>query len=104
MSSPSKQQQLTPTRQLTPRRHLLSSGEEPTTTGSDIVYAPQLSKESKMSIYDLDNDDVETGKSGSVQVFDLGESASTDDKLSKLSKIGPVPKVHYYLSCIKIKV
>lgn len=57
-----------------------------------------------MSIYDLDNDDVETGKSGSVHVFDLGESASADDKLSKLSKIGPASKVQYYLFRIKIKV
>lgn len=95
MSSPSKQQQqqqLTPSRQ---RRHLLgssSAGDEATTTtgsSNELIFAPQVSKESKMSVYDLDNDEAETAKGGSVHVFDLGESGTDSAKL----RIGPVTKV-----------
>lgn len=60
----------------------------------DLIFAPQVSKESKLSVYDLD-DESETGKVGSVQVFDLGESSS-EDKLGK-PKAGPATKVTIFL-------
>lgn len=82
MSSPSKQQSI---RQLTPRRQLLTSGSDDgaTSASNELIFAPQVSKESKMSVYDLDNDELESGKTSSVQVFDLGDSAS-EDKLAKI--------------------
>lgn len=90
-----------------PRRQLLSTstaGDEtsgPSGASNDLIFAPQVSKESKLSVYDLD-DESETGKAGSIQVFDLGESSS-EDKFGK-SKSGAATKVfkfflifHYFI-------
>lgn len=117
MPSPSKSstQAVTPSRQPTPRRQLLSttsttdetSGgqQQAAASGADLIFAPQVSKESKLSVYDLD-DECETGKADSVQVFDLGESSS-DDKLpgTKPNKAGQATKViiYFFMSLIKLK-
>lgn len=111
MPSPSKSstQAATPSRQPTPRRQLLSTtsttdetsgGQQQAASGADLIFAPQVSKESKLSVYDLD-DECETGKADSVQVFDLGESSS-DDKLpgGKPNKAGQATKVNIFFNSI----
>lgn len=66
-------------------------------TNTDLPpFTSQLSvKENKLSVYDLDNDDVELTKNNSV--FDLGESGS-EDKGGKLKIGSPLKKVFTFVS------